>query len=182
MTSSSFGTCVLCAVALSLSGCTLLGGRVSTVSVASVSSAVPATLEHVSILAKAVEYLQAGNEPAARDLLEMLVEDPARPGVTDEALFRLSLLYLRDEGTKGTPRILYLLARLKNEYPQSAWTYQAAPLASYLAEVKNLRDRQRELKSLRESNLSLSRDNKDLRQSIERIKNLDLELEQKIKR
>lgn len=182
MTSSRKGLVLIGVLLVSLSGCSSLGGRVATVSVASVSSAPAASPEQAQMLAKAVEYLQLGNEPASRDLLEMLVEDSARIGVTDEALFRLSLLYLRDEGTKGTPRIQQLLTRLIREFPQSVWSHQAAPLAAYLAEVKNLRDRQRELKSLRETNLSLSRDNKELRQSIERIKNLDLELEQKIKR
>lgn len=38
------------------------------------------------------------------------------------------------------------------------------------------------MKTLRDLNLSLSRDNRDLRQTIERLKNLDIELEQKIKR
>jgi len=53
---------------------------------------------------------------------------------------------------------------------------------SHLQEVLTLRGVQRELKSLRNQNLSLSHDNKELRQSIERLKQLDMELEQKIRR
>jgi len=132
--------------------------------------------------AGALEFLRADNEQGARVLLERVCEAPPLVGVTDEALFRLALLHLRDDGGKGVVRAQSLLERLKKEFPRSIWTHQAAPLASYLANVRNLRDRERELKTLRELNLSLSRDNKELRQSIERLKSLDMELEQKIKR
>jgi hypothetical protein len=92
------------------------------------------------------------------------------------------VLYLRDEGSKGAARAQELLDRLKNEFPRSLWAHQAAPLGVYLAGVKTLRDRQREVKTLKELNLSLSRDNREMRQSMERLKSLDLELELKIKR
>lgn len=129
-------------------------------------------------LAGALEYLRKGNEHGARDLLERVCEAPSLGGVTDDALFRLSLLNLRDDSAKSQA----LLERLKNEFPHSIWAYQAAPLTSYLSGIKTLRDRQREMKTLRDLNLSLSRDNRELRQTIERLKNLDIELEQKIKR
>jgi hypothetical protein len=132
--------------------------------------------------AGALEYLRTGNGQGARDLLEMVCEAPPVTGVTDEALFRLALLHLGDDGSKGGVRAQVLLERLRNEFPQSSWTHQAAPLASYLAGAKVLRDRQRELKTLRDLNLSLSHDNRELRQSLERLKQLDIELEQKIKR
>ena len=51
-----------------------------------------------------------------------------------------------------------------------------------LTGIRTLRDRQREVRTLKELNLSLSRDNREMRQSIERLKSLDLELEKKIKR
>jgi hypothetical protein len=101
--------------------------------------------------------------------------------VTDEALFRLSVLYLRDEGNKGTVRALELLERLKNEFPRSLWARQAAPLSVHLAGVKTLHDRRHEVNTLKELNLSLSRDNREMHQTIERLKSLDLELERKIK-
>jgi len=132
--------------------------------------------------AGALEFLRAGDELAARDLLERVVRGPSRNGVTDEALFRLSLLYLRDDGGKGTVKALELLERLKSEFPRSIWTRQAAPLVVYLTGVKTLRDRRHEVNSLKELNLSLSRDNREMRQTIERLKSLDLELELKIKR
>lgn len=132
--------------------------------------------------AGALQFLRSGNEQGARELLERVVEAPTIKGITDEACFRLALLYLRDEGSKGTARSQALLDRLESEFPRSIWTRQAAPLANYLDGIKTLRERQRELKTLRELNLSLSRDNRDLRQTIEKLKNLDIELDQKIKR
>jgi hypothetical protein len=130
----------------------------------------------------ALDQLRDGHEREARLLLERVVAAPPLKGVTDEALFRLALLNLREEGSKGIARAQALLDHLRNEYPRSIWTYQAAPLISYLAATRNLRGYQRELKTLREQNLSLVRDNRDLRQTLERLKSLDLELEQKIRR
>lgn len=168
---------------LMLAGCAQLGGKVSIVSVSEEGGGgVPAVPSQERRFAGALEYLRAGNESAARDLLERVVEGPVTGGVTDEALFRLALLTLRDESTKGTQRSQELIERLRTEFPQSIWTHQAMPLANHLSGVKTLRDRQREIKTLKELNLSLSRDNREMRQSIERLKSLDLELEHKIKR
>jgi len=132
--------------------------------------------------AGALKYLRSGNESGARDLLERVIDAPPLKGVTDEALFRLSLLNLRDEGGRGEPRARALLNRLLSEFPASIWAKQASPLAAYLQEAFTLRAGKRQIKNLRNQNLSLSRDNKELRQSIERLKQLDLELEQKIRR
>lgn len=132
--------------------------------------------------AGALQYLRSGNEAAARDLFERTVEAPPLMGVTDEALFRLALLNLREEGGKSEQRARVLLNRLIREFPASIWARQASPLAAHLQEVSTLRGVQRELKNLRNQNLSLSQDNKELRQSIERLKQLDMELEQKIRR
>ncbi len=132
--------------------------------------------------ATALHYLRNGNEAVSRDLLKKVVDEPNMSGVTDEAIFRLALLNLRDENGKGEKRAAELFDRLFSEFPGSIWSRQAAPLALYVKETSALRTHSRELKALRNQNLSLSRDNKELRQSIERIKNLDLELEQKIRR
>lgn len=132
--------------------------------------------------AGALQYLRSGNESGARDLLERVIDAPPLTGVTDEALFRLSLLNLRDEGGRGEPRARALLNRLLSEFPASVWARQASPLAAYLQEAFTLRAGNRQIKNLRNQNLSLSRDNKELRQSMERLKQLDLELEQKIRR
>ena len=176
---------VLVAALSSLCGCSLSSWKTSSVSVSSVASAPPAASavrEQERRFAGALEFLRAGKEQEARELFELVVAGPQRSGVTDEALFRLSLLYLRDDGGKGTVRAQETLDRLRIDFPKSIWSHQAAPLDAYLAGIKALRDRQREVKTLKELNLSLSRDNREMRQSIERLKSLDLELEKKIKR
>ncbi|KAA0895031.1 hypothetical protein [Oryzomonas rubra] len=155
-------------------GCSLLRGKPP-------STATP-VMEQERRFAGALQYLIQGKEREAQGLLEQVVAGQTLPGVTDEALFRLALLHLRDDGGKGDTHAHALLVRLKKEFPLSAWTRQAAPLAAYLVGVGALRDSQHDVRTLRERNLSLTRDNKELRQSIERLKNLDLELEQKIKR
>lgn len=128
-----------------------------------------------------LKELRAGNELMAHILLEKVVDGAARAGVTDEALFRLALLSLKDDAGKGL-RAQALLERLSESYPDSIWARQSGQLLSLLADVKVLKNRQRELKALKEQNLSLSRDNKEMRQSLEQLKQLDLELEKRIKR
>ena len=141
-----------------------------------------AAVEQERRFAGALQYLMQGNEQEAEGLLEQVVAGRTLPGVTDEALFQLALLHLREEGEKGDAHAQAELTRLKKEFPRSIWTRQAAPLTAYLAGVGALRESQRELKTVRERNQSLIRDNKELRQSLERLKDLDLELEQKIQR
>jgi len=138
--------------------------------------------EQERAFAGALEHLKTGKIQQARELLEKVVAAAPVSGITDEAIFRLALLNIRDENGRGPLRAQALLERLENEFPRSIWAHQAAPLASYLANIKPTREKQRELKTLRELNLSLSRDNRDLRQTIERLKSLDIELEQKIQR
>jgi len=122
--------------------------------------------------AEGMQSLQNGKEKRARDLLERAIAAPSGGGLTDEALFRLALLHLRDDEGRGAARSLVLLERLKKEYPRSLWTYQSAPLTTYL--VSREKDR--------EKNILLNRENRELHQSIDRLKNLDLEMEKKIKR
>ena len=177
---------LLAAAMFCICGCSFSGWKkASAVSVTSVAGApvnVPVVSDQERRFAGALEFLRAGKEQEARDLLELVVAGTPRSGMTDEALFRLSLLYLRDDSGKGTVRAQEMLERLISEFPRSIWAQQASPLAAYLAGVRTLRDKQREVKTLKELNLSLSRDNREMRQSIERLKNLDLELEKKIKR
>jgi len=158
---------------LMTAGCSLLGAR---------PTPPPRISGQELAFATALGHLRRGNEADARAELERVVAAPPLAGVSDEALFRLALLVLHDAGDKGLQHSQLLLTRLKSEFPDSIWTHQAAPLEDLLDSTRSLRSRQRELKSLREQNLSLSRDNKELRQSIERLKNLDVELELKIKR
>jgi hypothetical protein len=133
-------------------------------------------------LANAVDMTKAGLDNEARHFLELVIDDTREEGVTDEALFRLAILQFNDGELGGGKSSLALLEKLKNNYPSSVWTRQSAPLHAYLTSSKHVRYRDRELNSLREKNLSLSRDVRDLRQTIERLKVLDFELEQKIRR
>ncbi len=140
------------------------------------------TASNQAKLEQAVGRLASGSEQQARELLEQVINTLPEPGVTDEALFRLALLNLRDENSRSILRAQSLLERLSAEYPASIWTKQSAQLLTHLAEVRLLRNRLRDLKNLKEQNISLSRNNRELRQSLERLKQLDLELEQKLKR
>ncbi|MDD2737258.1 MAG: tetratricopeptide repeat protein [Desulfuromonadaceae bacterium] len=154
-------------------GCAGVGERVSRYTALS---------DQERYMVSAVDQIRLGNEQRAQALLEKVVSGVPTIGVTDEALFRLALLSLKDDGGKGLLRAQALLEQLSDKYPDSIWTRQSAPLLLHLAEAKVLRNRLRELKALKEHNLSLSRDNKDMRQSLEQLKQLDLELEKRIKR
>ena len=132
--------------------------------------------------AGALEFLRIGNEEAALGLLERVINAPPVVGITDEAMFRMALFALRDEAGKNTERSKALLLRLKNEYPHGIWTAQSIPLSLFLEEVKTIRSHERELKKMRSLNLSLTSENRELHQIIERLKVLDIELEQKNRR
>lgn len=157
--------------------------------------------------AEALQRLKGGKDREAQTLFEEVIAGQPLPGVTDEALFRLALLHLQDEDGEDDAQARALLARLKKEYPRSIWTQQAAPLVAYLDRGGALRESQKalnaqwehsqsqlhesrrelkglreELKTLRERSHSLLHDNKELQNRLERLKDLDLELEQRIKR
>ena len=138
-------------------------------------------------LASAVKLLEKGNALAATKLLTEIANGKGVPGVTDEALFRLSMLNIRP-GTEpeGMAQTYKRLERLQKEYPSSSWARTAWPLMEFLETGEELRRQNRNLKNL---NQSLTKENKELHQNIkeqnlnlERLKNLDLELEQKTKR
>jgi hypothetical protein len=155
-------------------------------------------------LAAALQSLKTGKEREARTLLEEVISGTPLPGITDEALFRLAVLHLGDEDCNGDTQTHALLARLQKESPDSNWARQATPLITYLDEVDDLRNAREvlntrwtqsqsqlreskyEVKTLQERNLSLVHDKKELQKrldqlqkSLDRLKNLDLELEQK---
>jgi hypothetical protein len=127
-------------------------------------------------LSAAVKELEQGRTTVAATILEALVAEPGVKGVTDEALFRLSLLRLPHEEKDGSmPSILYL-ERLRRDYRDSVWTQQSKPLLDLLHGIADIKKQNRSLKSL---NSSLTKDNKELLQNIERLKNLDIQLERK---
>lgn len=172
-----------------LGGCSILKGKPTPVT--------DATVEQERHFAEALQYLKGGKEREAQASLEQVIASQPLPGVTDEALFRLALLHLQDESGKGDIHANALLALLKKEYPHSIWAQQSAPLIPYLDGVaalresnsalnaqwelsqSQLRESQREVKALRERNHLLLHDNKELQKRLDRLKNLDLEIEQK---
>ena len=132
-------------------------------------------------LAKSVQLLQTGNQHQASNILEQVIATTPEDGVTDEALFRLALLQLTEETVRkgSTARSQALLERLRTEYPDSPWTQQSKALTDWLTGTRTAREQANQL--LRE-NRDLARENRELRQNMERLKNLDLEIEQKRKR
>jgi len=127
-------------------------------------------------LSSALKDLEQGRIPAASFTLEEIVAKPGIKGVTDEALFRLSLLKLHVEEKDGVPPAIRYLERLRHEYADSVWTLQSRPLLDFLTAAADVKKQNRNLKNL---NSSLTKDNKELHQNIERLKKLDLQLELK---
>jgi hypothetical protein len=125
-------------------------------------------------LERSVTLLEQGNRSAAEELMVAMCSEPGVPGVTDQALFRLSLLRLKAGQEKnGTEQAGHYLERLQKEYPASSWLPLAATLNELLASMDNM---QQQRKNVKELNLSLTKENRELRQSIEKLKNLELEL------
>ena len=162
-------TVFIAMILLNLIGCGGMFGKVATKEVS----------EKRQNLAKAVDMIRASQEREARKFLQLVIDDSGEVGVTDEALFRLAILKLNDGEPGSGKSSITLLDKLRSGYPASVWTRQAASLQTYLLSVQNIRNREKEINSIREKNQSLSRDVRELRQTIERLKALDLELEHK---
>ena len=139
-------------------------------------------------LSQAEALLQEGNTSAAVQVLVQICADPVAPGVTDEALFRLSLLHLgsgrESSGIVQTRNDLELLAKT---YTFSPWAPLASRLTDFLASTDETLKYNSKLKKLnlslthensklKELNLSLVKENYELRKRIERLKSLELEL------
>lgn len=153
---------LIAAVLVANAGCTSLPGRIG----------------EASRLSQATEQLRSGKETEARKALTTLATTKT-PGVTDEALFRLALLQLKDESEY--PRARQSLERLQKEFPASEWTPHAAALLSIISEARSADDLRRQLKTLKDTNYSLSRENRELRLNIDKLKSLDIELEKKVR-
>ncbi|MRR57522.1 MAG: hypothetical protein EG824_04830 [Deltaproteobacteria bacterium] len=130
----------------------------------------------------------------AKEILSTISSEPGVAGVTDEALFRLSLINLEaGEHKIATGNSGKSLEKLIKNYPSSAWKAHAVTLKglmdAYDISLEEKADLEKTVRTLRNSNNSLTKennslmkDNKDLRQDLEKLKNLDLELEMKNKR
>ncbi len=159
-------------------------------------------------LDKALTLQKQGKSGDAVKLLSEIVEEPAVPGVTDEALFRLGVLRIGTGfGADSIDKGKRDLDRLAKEYPASSWALLASPLKDFLTssdkalqQGKKLSDQNaslakenrelkenivsmaRELKSTKESHASLTKENADLRERVEKLKYIDLDLEKGSKR
>jgi hypothetical protein len=111
-------------------------------------------------LADARQALTAQQLTRATALLSEIAAAPGIAGITDEALMSLALLQLRSGQERDTAQALRTMERLGKEYPESHWTPLAAPLAELVSRSQDL-----------------ARDNRTLRQNIQKIKELELELE-----
>ncbi len=113
-------------------------------------------------LSKAVALLQEGDSSAAAVLLNDISADPPVPGVTDEALFLLSILRLGSGGdVNNIAQAQNDLEQLGKEYPSSSWAPLATSLSGFLAAAYETRQQE---DKLNESNLSLSQENKELKE------------------
>lgn len=114
---------------------------------------------------------------SATETLASICSAKGVPGVTDEALFRLALLYLGTGQGKGEMvQAKQTLEKLQKEYPSSSWKTHAASLTGLIATLN------RKIRYLKGENVSLSRENRELRLNIEKLKILDMEQELKDKR
>ncbi|WP_026842426.1 outer membrane protein assembly factor BamD [Citrifermentans bremense] len=126
-------------------------------------------------LEQADEMLEKGDKAGAVKALHAVVSAPAAPGVTDQALFRLALLTLKPGLERpASAQAQQLLKRLAREYPKSPWTAQADHLNDLIEVADDLR---RQNKSLKGNNQSLTKEVNDLNKNLERLKQLDQELE-----
>ena len=138
-------------------------------------------------LAAAVKLQKGGKLSAAVESLRALCAERGVPGVTDEALFRLGMLYLingQEDNDKEFKQLAqHNIERLRKEYAHSSWAGMAAPVAELISttaeqrrQIQNIRSQNQ---SLSKENQSLAKETQELRQSIEKLKRLDLELERK---
>lgn len=125
-------------------------------------------------LSSALQELEQGRQAAAMTILEEIVAKSSARGITDEALFRLSVLKLLNGEKDGSASSIRYLERLRREYGDSGWAMQAKPLLAYLYAVADMNTQNRNLKA---SNSSLSKENKDLHKSIKRLKSLEVQME-----
>lgn len=112
-------------------------------------------------------------------ILEEMISRPTEAGITDEALFQLAVLNLTTNTREGSTKSYHLLQRLIKEYPRSHWAHLGQPLLELL---DNLAEQRRQISSSKNQNQSLAKEIKELHQTIDRLKSLDLEMEKRSRR
>ncbi len=138
--------------------------------------------------------LEDNRTEAAKKTLSEIAAKPAVAGITDEALFRLALLDLEAGQQKiATDKAGKDLDTILSKFKSSSWSAHAITLKglmdAYEVTLQEKAELDRTIKNLKSSNASLTKENTsltkenaDLRQDLEKIKKLELELETKKKR
>ncbi|HOP41691.1 MAG TPA: hypothetical protein PLI53_11670 [Geobacteraceae bacterium] len=145
-------------------------------------------LEQQKKLTLAKMLLENNRPVATRKILNEISGAPTVAGVTDEALFRLALLDLEAGKQKfATDKAEKNLNALLTKFNvTSSWSSHAVTLKglfeAYDSAIQEKAELEKTVRSLKISNASLAKENSDLRQNLEKIKKLDLELEMKKKR
>jgi len=137
-------------------------------------------------LEQALRQIDLGNTERAIADLKSIAAAPGVAGITDEALFRLGLLSVpSDLNREELSNAVAYLERLQKEYPVSIWATQASSLTDFLSviprRIQATTELRRQIRTLKDLNLSLTRENKEMKLNIEKLKTLDLELEKKSK-
>jgi hypothetical protein len=138
-------------------------------------------------LSRASALTLEGNRSAALQVLTHIIAEPPVPGVTDEALFSRGLLRLETDDATALSLVRKDLELLVRKFPRSPRAPDAARLAGLLAagqaRAKQLQKLQglshalaQENARLKELNSQLGRDNRELQQTLEKLKTLDLEM------
>jgi uncharacterized protein YceK len=167
---------IIClAVIIGLSGC------------ATIRKEDPNAREQRQKLVLAKMLLESNRTEAAKKTLAEITVKPPVAGITDEAFFRLALLNLEAGQQKiATDKAGKVLDTLMGKFSSSSWSAHAITikglLDAYDVTLQEKAELDRTIKNLKSSNASLTKENVDLRQDLEKIKKLDLELEMKKKR
>lgn len=130
-------------------------------------------------LMTAKSQMALGEYGKSGKIFEEMIARPAEAGITDEALFQLALLNLTANNREGTSKSYHLLQRLIKEHPRSAWAHLGQPLIELL---DNLAEQRRQIAAIKNQNQSFGKEIKELHQTIDRLKSLDLEMEKKSRR
>lgn len=127
----------------------------------------------------AKSQMALGEYGKSSKILEEMISRPTEAGITDEALFQLALLNLSANNREGANKSSQLLQRLIKEHPRSPWAHLGQPLIELL---DNLAEQRRQIAASKNQNQSLGKEIKELHQTIDQLKNLDLEMEKKSRR
>ena len=130
-----------------------------------------------SKLANANDMLRKGKKEPAINLLKEISDEKGVTGVTDEAMFRLALAYVsKSAETVQFIKSEEILKKLQKDYPSSLWAIQSYPLTDLITKVRMGNISRIEVD---QEIYSLKQENKKLKLSIERLKTLDIEMEER---